>query len=189
MPLTIDDFEKLQSVLQDKHLDYRLELVDGHVVVMGLSDFTSEVVIARLLKRLADWVEAKKLGYVTGSGAGFRLPDGNLRNPDVSFVAVSSLRRAPRSFAQVVPDLAVEVKSATDRLKPLQEKIQRFLELGTKVGMLVDPDRQTVTLYRTNTDSMTLQTDDKLTIPDLLPGWEITVSDLWPPIFEEEGQE
>jgi Uma2 family endonuclease len=189
MPLTIDDFEKLQSVLQLRELDYQLELVEGEVLVMGLSDYFSEEVIAQLVFLLKLWVDPRKLGRVTGSSAGFRLPNNDLRGSDVSFVRAERLRHSPREFAKLVPDLAVEVKSASDRLKPLQEKIQRFLELGTQVGVLVDPDLQTITLYRANAQPMILQTNDTLTIPDLLPGWEITVSDLWPPIFEEEGEE
>jgi Uma2 family endonuclease len=29
-----------------------------------------------------------------------------------------------------------------------------------------------------------LQDDDKLTLPDLLPSWELVVSEIWPPVFE-----
>jgi Uma2 family endonuclease len=48
----------------------------------------------------------------------------------------------------MVPDLMVKVKSKTDRIKPLEEKIQLFLQLGSVVGMLIDPDKLTVTVYR-----------------------------------------
>jgi len=46
MQLTIKDLEKLQEVLAEKHLDYQLEMVDGKIIVMGLSDYVSEEIIA-----------------------------------------------------------------------------------------------------------------------------------------------
>ena len=82
MSLNIVDLEKVQTYFTDAHLDYKIELVDGKIIVIGLSDYNSEVIIARLITFLNLWVMPRALGYVTGSGAGFRLPDGNLRGPD-----------------------------------------------------------------------------------------------------------
>jgi Uma2 family endonuclease len=92
--------------------------------------------------------------------------------------------QSPRSFAQIIPDLIVEVKSASDRIKPIEEKILLFLELGTIVGILVDPDKFTVTVYRLDTAPVVLTNSDILTVPELLPGWELPISELWPPVFE-----
>jgi Uma2 family endonuclease len=184
MLLTIEDFEKVQTKLAESHLDYRMELVDGKIIIMGLSDYLSEEVIGYLLTALTMWVKPRKLGRVTGSGAGFRLPDGDLKGPDVSFVSASRMPESPRTFAKLVPDLMVEVKSSTDRLKPLEEKIQAFLELGTQVGILIDPDKLTVTIYRPNSEPVILTSYDSLTVPELLPGWEMPISELWPPVFE-----
>jgi hypothetical protein len=74
---------------------------------------------------------------------------------------------------------------AIDDFEKLQSVLQQR-ELGYQLE-LVDPDRQTVALYGANTQPIILKTDDKLTIPDLLPGWEITVSDLWFPYFCRRG--
>lgn len=61
----------------------------------------------------------RKLGRITGSSAGFKLPNAtnDLRTPNVTFVRAERLRRSPRDFADLVPDLMVEVKSKTDRIK------------------------------------------------------------------------
>jgi Uma2 family endonuclease len=184
MSLTIEDFEKIQTKLVESHLDYRMELIDGKIIIMGLSDYTSEEIIARLVTFLNMWVIPRNLGRVTGSGAGFRLPDGDLKGPDVSFVSASRMPQSPRSFAKIVPDLMVEVKSSSDRIKPLEEKIKSFLELGTQVGILVDPDKLTVTIYRPNSEPVLLTSSDILTVPELLPGWELPITELWPPVFE-----
>lgn len=81
---------------------------------------------------------SRKLGRVTGSSAGFILPNieeddsekRNLRSPDVSFVRAGRLKKTKRDFVELVPDLMVEIKSKSDRIKPLEEKIQLFLQLG-----------------------------------------------------------
>jgi Uma2 family endonuclease len=184
MNLTVEDLKKLQETLQDKQLDYQLELVDGNIVVMGLSDYICEVIVARLIFLLQSWVLPRQLGYVTGSSAGFRLPNGNLRGPDVSFVSAARLNPLPRSFAEIVPDLMVEVKSATDRLQPLENKILMFLSLGTQVGLLIDPDELSMRVYRSGNEPIVLTSNDTLTIPELFPGWEVSISEIWPQVFE-----
>lgn len=183
MNLTVEDLENLQLILQEKQLDYKLELVDGKIQVMGLSDYISEVIIARLVFLLQSWVLPRQLGYVTGSSAGFRLPNGNLRGPDVSFVSAARLNPLPRSFAEIAPDLMVEVKSASDSIPPLEKKIQIFLELGTQVGILIDPDKLIVTVYRSTGEAIVLTENDTLTIPELFPGWELPISEIWPQVF------
>ncbi len=188
---TITDLEQLQV----EHPEWQMELVDGSVLVMGPSDYESEEIGAELIRLLANWVRPRRLGRVTGSSAGFILPSledveqadklkRNLRAPDVSFVRADRLKRTKRDFVELVPDLIVEVKSKSDRIKTLQEKIQLFLQLGSSVGILIDPDELTLTVYRLNQEPIILQDNDKLTLPDLLPGWELIVSELWPPVFE-----
>ena len=186
MSLTVADSEKIQKQLTEAHLDYRTELVDGQIIIMGLSDHTSEVIIAWLIFFLQNWVIPRALGFVTGSGAGYRLPDGNLRGPDVSFIPAQKMRSSPRAFAKIVPDLTIEVSSASDNIKPLVEKLQNFIQLGSQVGILVDPKNLTVTVYRSGEQPVVLTDGDTLTIPELLPGWELPISEILPPVFEEE---
>ncbi|MDM9379956.1 Uma2 family endonuclease [Chlorogloeopsis sp. ULAP01] len=188
MSLTIADLEQLQS----EHPEWRMELVEGNIIVMGPSDYESEEITTRLTTFLNNWVMSRKLGRVTGSSAGFILPSmeegdsekRNLRAPDVSFVRADRLKKSKRDFVELVPDLVVEVKSKSDRIKPLEEKIQLFLQLGSTVGILIDPDQLTVTVYRLNQAPVVLHNGDTLTLPDVLPGWELAISDLWPPEFE-----
>ncbi|MEC4814704.1 MAG: Uma2 family endonuclease, partial [Scytonema sp. PMC 1069.18] len=108
----------------------------------------------------------------------------NLRAPDVSFVVAHRLKRTQRDFVELVPDLMVEVKSKTDQIDKLEEKIQMFLSLGTAIGILIDPDELTVSVYRLNQQPKVLRDGEVLTLPELLPGWELAISDLWPPVFE-----
>ncbi|MCC5656890.1 Uma2 family endonuclease [Nostoc sp. XA010] len=188
MSLTITDLEQLHT----EHPEWQMELVEGKIIVSAPSDYESEEIGARLSTFLNIWVMSRKLGRVTGSGAGFILPNieeddlekRNVRSPDVSFVRADRLKKTKRDFVELVPDLIVEIKSKSDRIKPLEEKIQLFLQLGSVVGILIDPDQLTVTVYRLNQAPVVLENGDILTLPDLLPGWEMAISELWPPEFE-----
>lgn len=180
MSLTVEDLEKMQQ----QYPDYRMELVKGNVIVMSPSGYESDEVAAEMVSQLRNWVKPRKLGRITASSAGFRLPNSDLRAPDASFVLAERLRRSPKSFAQLAPDLIVEVKSPSDNLEDIRAKIQEFLSLGTKVGILLNPDEQIVEVYNVEKEVIVLHNGDVLTVPELLPGWEVPVSDLWPVEFD-----
>ncbi|MEG4306888.1 Uma2 family endonuclease [Microcoleus sp. D3_18a_C4] len=182
--LTVADLEQLQGILCEAHLDYQLELVDGKIILMGPSDIVSSEIGAEFGRLLGNWAKPRKLGRVFESSGGFILPNSNLTAPDVSFVTADRLKQSKRYFAELVPDLVVEIKSQSDRLKPLREKILSFIELGAKVGILIDPDKRTVTIYTPQTEPVVLRDGDMISIPELLPGWEVAVTELWPIDFE-----
>jgi Uma2 family endonuclease len=176
--LTVKDLENLQS----HYPDYRLELVDGKIIVMSPSGYESDEVAFRVGAKLWSWTEPRQLGRVTGSSAGFNLV--NTRAPDVSFIRAERLPRSPRGYATIPPDLMVEVKSSTDSIVDLRDKIDEFLAQGTVVGILVNPEEHTVEIRRSDQEPILLHDGDLLTVPDLLPGWEVPISELWPPVFE-----
>lgn len=184
--MTVKDLEKLQAILSETGHDYQLELENGKIIVMGPSDIVSSEIGALLIRLLGNWVYPRRLGRLFDSAGGFIMPDTNLKAPDVSFVRASRLLQSPRYFGQLVPDLVVEIKSQSDRISTLEKKVKRFLELGAIVGILIDPDESTVTVYRPTEESIVLSNEDCLTIPELFPGWELPISELWPPIFTEE---
>jgi len=190
MPMmTIKDLENLQLTLSEAGHDYQLELEDGKIIVMRPSDIVSSEIGVRLMAFLFAWVEPRRLGRVFDSAGGFIMPDTNLKAPDVSFVRAARLRQSPRYFGQLVPDLVVEIKSQSDRIKTLEEKLKKFLELGAQIGILIDPDQTKVTVYRPTGEPLALGNEDTLTLPEILPGWELPISALWPPIFTETPEE
>ena len=144
--LTVEDLERLQA----QNPDYQMELVDGEIIVMSPSGLESDEVAAAIITQLSNWVRPRNLGRVTASSAGVILPNKNVRAPDASFVRAETIRQTTEEYAQLVPDLILELKSKSDVLKKLREKIWDFLELGTQVGILVDPRTRTMEVYRPN---------------------------------------
>jgi Uma2 family endonuclease len=110
MNLTIEDVERLQQKLQEEQQNYQIELQEGNILVMGLSDIESSEIGAQLIFLLKLWVNPRQLGRIFDSSGGFIMPNTDLRAPDVSFVAAKRLKRTVRDFAQLVPDLVVEIK-------------------------------------------------------------------------------
>ena len=180
--LMLKDLEKLQA----EHPDYQMELVKGEIIIMSPSGLESDEVAAAIVAYLWNWVKPRKLGRVTASSGGFRLPNANrdVRAPDVSFILAQRLPRTTEDYAELVPDLMFEVKSKTDSLAKLRQKIQEFLELGTKVGVLVDPRTRTMEVYRLNQDKIVLGDEDILEVSELLPGWKLPVVEVWAPEFD-----
>jgi Uma2 family endonuclease len=176
MALTERDLAEVQAVYPDN----RLELRDGKIIIMSPSGDFSEAVAFELALRLGEWVRPRRLGFILTSSAGFRLPNGDVVAPDVSFVAKERMRIPPRHYADVVPNLVVEVKSPSDRVSELEEKLSLLRSYGAQAALLIDPDEHTVKVDADDQPCRTLTDADTLDLAVLLPGWSMRVSELWP---------
>jgi Uma2 family endonuclease len=182
MSLTIQDLQHFQA----QHPDHRLELVDGEIIIMSPCGLESDEVAAEIIAQLRNWVRPRKLGRIAASSAGYILPNASedVRAPDASFIRADRLKRTTNEFAQLVPDLMFEVASKSDRPEKLRSKIRTFLELGTQVGILVDPRIHTLEIHHAGQEAIVLRDGDVLTLPELLPGWEMEVASIWAPEFD-----
>lgn len=176
MALTERDLIRIQAA----NRDCRVELRDGKVIVMSPCGSYEDAVAAELVGRLQPFVRERKLGFVFGSSGGFKLPNGDIVGPDLSFVSRELMRTVPRRFAQVVPNLAVEVRSPSDRIRELEEKLSMLRDQGAQATLLIDPDARTVTLDVIGESRRVLIEEDLIELPALLPGWSMRVSELWP---------
>lgn len=192
MSISFHDVERLQAF----YPNHKIELREGKLIIMSPSDFASSEIGARFIGFLSTWVYKQNAGRITESSAGLRMPNGDLLSPDVSFVSRERLKQTPRTYLPVVPELIVVIKSISDRIRELEQKVALFLRQGVQVSLLIDPDKQTVRVYRANSLSQDaegeevifpitiLKDGDTLTIPDLFPGWELPIASLWPPVYE-----
>jgi Uma2 family endonuclease len=144
MSISWHEVEKLQAL----YPDYQIELREGKIIIMSPSDSVSGEIAIRFSTLLSAWVYNHNLGRILDSSTGFRMPNGDLLSSDVSFVSRERLKQNPRTYLPVVPQLIVEIKSSRDRIRELEEKIVLFLSQGVQVGILIDPDKHTVRIYR-----------------------------------------
>jgi len=164
-PATIDD------LLRCPKDGRKYELVDGEILVSP-AGFRHGQVVARIVHVIATFLETSPIGTVVGDNLGIHFPNGNLRSPDVVFVRNDKVPsgKAALGFPNFIPDLAVEVLSPHDSLRQVGQKIGEFLECGVPVVWLVDPERETVTVYRSLSQTEQLTSQDTITT-DALPGF------------------
>src|SRR5438132_11879230 len=135
MSISLQDVEKLQAL----YPDYQIELRAGKIIIMSPSDSASGEIGVRFSTLLGTWVYNHNLGRVLDASTGFRMPNGDLLSPDVSFVSRERLKQNPRTYLSVVPQLIAEIKSSRDRIRELREKICLFSSLGLQVGIIINP--------------------------------------------------
>ena len=83
-----------------------------------------------------------------------------------------------RKFPPLAPDLVVELRSATDELKPLQNKMQEYRDNGVRLGWLIDPQNQQVEIYRLGREVEVLQFPTSLSGEDVMPGFELDLAQI-----------
>jgi Uma2 family endonuclease len=156
----------------------KYELVDGDLV-MSPAGLRHGRICARLLRVLGNFVHDGGLGDVFDSSTGFRLPGGNVRIPDVSFV--SAARRVdpvPHDFGDLPPDLAVEVLSPPDRPRFVLDKVGEYLQAGVPLVWVIDPEAGRAAVHRSLTDVSHMDVDGTLDGGDVLPGFSVSLRDL-----------
>src|SRR5262245_22197475 len=164
----------LLQMPKDGHI---YELVDGAILVSPAGMRHGEVA-GKILAIVATFLDKHPIGKVYTPDTGISLPNGNIRCPDVMFVRNQKLPdgKSPEGFGELVPDLAIEVLSPNDSLKEVGRKIGEFLECGVPLVWLVDPKSETVTVYRSLSDTLKFTADQTITADPVLPEFSCQVS-------------
>ncbi len=133
--------------------------------------------------QLGNWSEKDGTGICFDSSTGFKLSTGADRSPDVSWIKLSRwnslLQEEQQKFAPICPDFVIELRSRSDNLKPLQEKMQEYMqEPGFQLGWLIDRKNRIVYVYRPQSVEC-LENPDSVSGEDVLPGFVLNMSKLW----------
>jgi Uma2 family endonuclease len=170
--LTIDEFERLPSdVVRNR------ELVDGELIDVSGNTPLHNKIRDRLLSRLLAWAEANAAGDVIAEQEYDFL--GNAHGPDVSFFGPDKrpLLDLYKRVQRFVPDLAIEVASASDTYDSLLRKKERYRRAGTTEVWLISAENTEITIYGPDRDRI-LHAGHTVS-SELLPGFTITVSELF----------
>lgn len=127
---------------------------NGNIILMPPTGSETGRYNAELSIEIGIWNRRKKLGYVFDSSTGFKLPNSAVRSPDLSWVsqerwdAISQIDK--QGFAPLCPDFVVEIRSQSDDLKELKEKMEEYRDNGCRLGWLIDRAGKQVFIYREN---------------------------------------
>ncbi len=129
------------------------------------------------------WSEKDGTGICFDSSTGFKLSTGAERSPDASWIKLSRWnnlsQEEKQKFAPICPDFVIELRSKSDTLKPLQEKMEEYMqEPGIRLGWLIDRKNRRVYVYRPQSVEC-LENPDSVSGEDVLPGFILNMSKVW----------
>jgi Uma2 family endonuclease len=177
--VTSEQFEALCT----KNPDLRLELTpDLELIVMAPAGGESSEKNADLVTDVNIWNRQTKLGRLFDSSGGYNFEalGGGKPSPDVSWIEKSRLEGVNIvKFIPVVPDFVIELRSETDNLKPAQKKMQVYQRVGVKMGLLIDPKKKRVEIYRPGQEVEILEAPASIDCNEVMPGFILDLNRIW----------
>lgn len=181
-PLELTDEQFYQLCLANR--DLRLERTEaGELIIMPPTGGETGNRNIEIAFQLQAWSRQNNLGIAFDSSTAFKLPNGAERSPDASWVQKdkwdSLSAEQKRKFPPLSPDFVIELRSETDSLQTLQDKMQEYMDNGARLSWLIDPKTQQVEIYRLKRKVEILQSPATLLGEDVLPGFVLNLK----PIF------
>jgi Uma2 family endonuclease len=153
--------------------------VKGELIIMSPVGGESGNREAELIIDLGVWNRQTGLGFTFSSSTIFKLPNGADRSPDAAWIrrerweALTPEQR--RKFPPIAPDFVIELRSATDSLEMLREKMREYLDAGVRLGWLINPQQQQVEIYRVGQEVEVRNLPADLSGEDVLPGFSLSL--------------
>ncbi|MBW4621623.1 MAG: Uma2 family endonuclease [Cyanosarcina radialis HA8281-LM2] len=178
--VTREQFEQLAGVNRDLRLE---RTATGELIVMPPTGSVTGNRNLDIEGQIWLWNRQTKLGVAFNSSTGFHLPNGSDRSPDAAWIRLErweALTPEEREgFAPICPDLVVELRSTSDDLKSLREKMREYLENQARLGWLIDRKNRKVEIYRQGRDVEILDSPATLSGEDVLPGFVLDLTNVW----------
>lgn len=164
--------------------DLRIERnAQGELIIMPPTGGETGRRNAEIALQLGLWAKRDGRGTTFDSSTGFRLSNGAVRSPDASWVAQARLAHISdeekRKFIPLCPDFVVELRSATDSLSVLRDKMREYLDNGTQLALLIDPEQRRVDVYRAGTEVEELSGPESVSGEPVLPGFVLDLREIW----------
>jgi len=175
--VSLEEFQRLPE--EDGR---RVELSRGRLIREPRPGAEHGWLAGRVFRAVDAYVEEHGAGLVIfETGFLLNVEPPTVRGPDVAFIAEANLPSGgvPSGFWTVPPDLAVEVVSPSNTSEEMQEKVLQYLEADTRLVWVVDPGTRSVTVYRSRNEIRLLTEGDTLDGADVLPGFRLSVADLF----------
>jgi len=165
--------------------DYFIEMTaDGEILIMPPTHSLTGARNQKIGNQLETWAETDGRGTATDSSGGFVLPSGARRSPDAAWTLNSRLPPNLKGYWHLSPDFVIELRSDTDKLGPLRAKMREWIENGTQLGWLIDPDRRVVYVYRPSRAVVMLEGISSVSADPELPGFTLELGEIFDPDAE-----
>ncbi|MEB3309017.1 MAG: Uma2 family endonuclease [Snowella sp.] len=172
LTITQEQFKKIAAANRDLRLEKNAQ---GQLIIMPPTGGSTGKRNFYLAGQLFVWNERSQLGVAFDSSTAFHLPNGANRSPDLAWIRKERWEQLTPDqqddFAPICPDFILKLRSKTDSLPPLREKMQEYLENGVQLGWLIDPKGKTVEIYRVNQSVEMLQNPLNLSGENVLPNF------------------
>ncbi|MCP4110681.1 MAG: Uma2 family endonuclease [Desulfobacteraceae bacterium] len=164
--------------------ELRIEKTEqGKVLIMSPTGGETSWRNSELIISLGNWAKQDNKGVVFDSSGGFVLPNGAIRSPDAAWMRRSRLTgltsEQKKKFIPLCPDFVIELRSPSDSLTDLQEKMQEYINNGTQLGWLIDPTHKTIHIYTPDKAAECLENPENILGDPVLQGFVLNLHDIW----------
>lgn len=184
-PMTDEEF----SAFCAEHPDLNFEMTaEGEIIVMAATPSVTSFRNSDVTGQLYVWARKSRNGFLGESSGGFVLPNGARRSPDASWTLRSRLKVGEtlnlEGFWHLCHDFVIEIKSSSDRLATLRNKMREYLENGAQLGWLIDPERRLVEIYRTGGEVESHTGTAQITGEGPVAGFVLDLTYVWDPLAD-----
>lgn len=155
----------------------------GKLIIMSPAGSETGNRNAKLMQQLSNWTDRDASGIEFDSSAGFTLPNGATRSPDASWISLTRWNRLSAEqktkFAPICPDFVVELRSPSDSLPVLQDKMHEYINNGASLGWLIDRPNRQVYIYTSDREIKCLNNPQTVSGNPILSGFVLDLTKIW----------
>lgn len=177
--LTDEQFEDLCRNNRDLRFE---QTASGDLIIMPPTGWETGNRNSELTYQVQAWSRTTKTGKAFDSSTGFILPNGAKRSPDAAWVRqerLDELKPNPDKFLPLAPDFVIELRSASDNLQRLRQKMEEYIAVGVLLGWLINPKDKQIEVYRPQQPVQFLQSPEQLSGEEVLPGFILDLREIW----------
>ncbi|MBA3785574.1 MAG: Uma2 family endonuclease [Acidobacteria bacterium] len=191
LPIVLDFRDVLKKINDDEfenfcrhNPDVEIELTkEGELIIMPPTGGRTGIRNFSLIGYFFNWLEKDKSGVGFDSSTVFKLPNGAKRSPDLAWITNERWEKLTNveqeKFPPLCPDFVVELRSPSDSLVNLQNKMEEYIENGAVLGWLIDPLEKKVHVYRPDAEIKVLDNPKQVSGEPLLKGFALNVKKFW----------
>jgi Uma2 family endonuclease len=178
-PLSDDEFERMCERSESATLERSKE---GTIIVNAPAGGMTSDGNREITTQLSNWWKTHRRGRAFDSSAGFFLPDGSMLNPDAAYVTAKQLEGVTREqmarFLRLTAAFIIELRSESDRLPPVAEKMDAWIANGVQLGWLIDPYARQVHVYQPGVAAR-VESENRIAGSGPVEGFVLDLEEVW----------